>query len=323
MSGLVGLLALELGCRLHRGTDWLMAWDNLAARQQNEEAETTRVLARSDPLLGTRPNPKVDRLILPGADGPPVLATGDSYTYGEDVDRLDSWPAILQGILHRPVLNGGVSAYGLDQTVLRTEVLAESHRPTAIVVSFIADDIWRLDMARVWGRNKPFFTLAGDGSLVLHPATFLPAQLSIWQRALGWSVLLQTVIGRLSWHDEWTSDDVRALPAGTGERLVCPLMRRLAGIGVPTLVVVQYEPTIWRKGDATYNANQIRLSRLVEDCAGKAGLATFDTYDVVEAGVRRDGLTAIYGPQHHTPDGNRLIADAVASELAKRNMLTK
>jgi lysophospholipase L1-like esterase len=326
---LVGLLTLELGCRLHRGAGWLMYWGNIVDAAYREEAMATDALAVRDPLLGTRPNPKVDRLMLLGVapsdtSGTPLLATGDSFTYGEDVDMLESWPALLQDVLHRRVLNGGVSAYGLDQTVLRTELLARMHQPTAIVVSFIADDLWRLDMRRVWGRDKPYFTLATDGTLVLHPPSFEPAHLSFWQRAFGWSVLLQTVNGRLSWHDEWTSDSVRAPSAGDGERLVCPLMHRLAQIGVPTLVVAQYESTLWLRDDAVYTAHQLAQTRLALDCTRKAGLLTFDTYDVIVAAVRRDGAAALYNEGgHHTASGNRVVAGAIAEELGRRGMLHK
>jgi hypothetical protein len=236
----------------------------------------------------------------------------------------ESWPADLQELRKQRVLNGGVSGYGLDQTMLRTELLARMHQPAALIVSFVADDIWRLDMQRVWGRDKPTFTLAADGSLVLHPPSFEAPHLSVWQRAFGWSVLLQTVIGRLSWHDEWTSDHVRARPAGAGERLVCPLMSRLAQLGRPTLIVAQYESTLWLRQDAAYTAHQRAETRLVLDCARKAGLAVLDTYDIVDAAVRGDGAAALYGGGgHHTALGNRVIATAIAQELGRPGMLGK
>ena len=303
---------------------WLVTWDNLVARQYRDEAIATDTLAIRDPLLGTRPNPKVDRLVLLGAEGAPLLATGDSFTYGEDVDRTESWPADLQELRRQRVLNGGVSGYGLDQTVLRTELLTRMRQPAALIVSFVADDIWRLDMQRVWGRDKPTFTLAADGSLVLHPPSFEAPHLSAWQRTFGWSVLLQTVIGRLSWHDEWTSDHVRARPAGAGERLVCPLMSRLAQLDKPTLVVAQYESTLWLRHDTAYTAHQRAETRRVLDCARKAGLAVLDTHDVVDAAVRDEGAAALYGGGgHHTALGNRVIAAAIAQELARPGMLGK
>lgn len=53
----------------------------------------------------------------PGGAGPPILAVGDSFTFGDEVDALEAWPAQLQALLGRRVLNGGVTGYGLDQTV--------------------------------------------------------------------------------------------------------------------------------------------------------------------------------------------------------------
>ena len=52
----------------------------------------------------------------------PILAVGDSYTYGEEVGENDSWPAQLQRIKNQRVLNAGVSGYGFDQSVLRAEL---------------------------------------------------------------------------------------------------------------------------------------------------------------------------------------------------------
>lgn len=51
----------------------------------------------------------------------PILAVGDSCTWGEDVGDTDTWPAQLQRLTGRRVLNGGVTGFGFDQIVLRTE----------------------------------------------------------------------------------------------------------------------------------------------------------------------------------------------------------
>src|SRR5580658_4271220 len=55
---------------------------------------------------------------------PPILAVGDSYTFGEDVSDSETWPAYLQRLTGQRVLNGGVSGYGFDQIVMRAELLA-------------------------------------------------------------------------------------------------------------------------------------------------------------------------------------------------------
>jgi lysophospholipase L1-like esterase len=91
---------------------------------------------------------------------------------------------------------------------------------------------------------------------------------------------------------------------------------------VPTLVVAQYESTLWLRNDAAYTDHQLAQTHLALDCARKAGLPTLDTYDPVADAVRRDGAATLYGEGgHHTAAGNRLVAGAVAQELARLGML--
>ena len=118
----------------------------------------------------------------------------------------------------------------------------------------------------------------------------------------------------IGWQDDWTNRVRRALPEGAGEELACPLMQRLAGLGIPTLVVAQYEPV----GDP---GEQHDEARLVLDCAAASGLATLDTFDAVSAAVREHGVSGIYLNGHHTARGNRIIAGRIATELARRGML--
>jgi hypothetical protein len=175
-------------------------------------------------------------------------------------------------------------------------------------------------MHHLWGGEKPYFALAADGTLVLHnvpvPARSTAARvLPFWQRAFGWSALVELVLKRLDWWVDWLADEERATLRGTGDKLVCPMMRHVAALDVPTLVVAQYSRwTLWTD-NAPWRADVRRQAGLVLRCAQAAGLATLDTYDVVERAVRQRGIDAIYIRDHHTPYGNRLIAEAIAAEL--------
>lgn len=321
------LVFLELGCRLVRGRYYLLHWPNLVLELREGSARYAHQALRHEPELGFVPRPGhvpshatheddgMRRTPSPAgiADRPVVLATGDSFTYGAEVGDAGTWPSQLQALLGVRVVNGGVASYGLDQIVMRTERLTGALRPAAVVVSFISDDLRRNELSRFVGFDKPYLIQAGDalvpaGQPVPSPLSARQS-LSFWDHAFGWSALLQTVLPRIGWPEDWPYDSVRVLPRGAGERMACPLMRRLAALSVPTLVVAQYDEEAW---DARLTAEQRRLAAVVLRCAEQAGLATLDTFNMLDARGTH-GLFLAEG--HLTAEGNALIAMTIAPGL--------
>lgn len=337
VSILATLAVLELGVRARHGKSALLDWSNFVVAYRSAYDPAAGPMIR-DPVLGFVPKPgfvsakathdaEGFRVIPndPGGRQAPILTTGDSFAYGDEVGDGETWPAYLQELARRRVINAGVPAYGLDQIVLRTERLASSMRPAIIVMSFIADDVHRIEMSRLWGHEKSYLELVGTAlelRRVPVPANPAPgSKVSLWHRVLGWSYLLRTIENRVVADPfSWVGDNERALPRGTGEQLVCPLMRRLVAVGIPTLVVAQYDPNVWL--DKRFGERERRLSRLVLQCATQAGLASLDTFQDVDRVVQAHGLSSLYGGTlHHTADGNRLIAEAIWSELLQRRMV--
>src|SRR5258708_7847033 len=210
VSLVAGLVLLELACHLANEAHRLLKAPNQTERPFDWVIH--------DSLLGfvLKPNGVSDegsfdrdgfRTTSPAT--PPnaglLIATGDSFAYGREAADDETWPAILQEITGVRVINAGVSAYGIDQTVLRTERLAAALAPTAMVASFIADDIWRAEMRRLWGAEKPYFIVGDDGGLVLHnvpvpptrPDASDPSDASLLQRLLNQSALAEIVMRRL------------------------------------------------------------------------------------------------------------------------------
>ena len=150
--------------------------------------------------------------------GAPILAVGDSFTYGDEVNDGQTWPAQLQLLTGRRVLNAGVSGYGFDQIVLRAEQLAARLKPSVIVVSFIADDIRRTEMRRLWSADKPYFVI-DDGKLALRGVPVPPradpgSTLTFWQWTLGYSHLFDFILRRLDLLHDWYGDHKRVPGAG-------------------------------------------------------------------------------------------------------------
>ena len=146
-SILVGLMAGEIGTRASTWV-YLFTWPNfvLDARTVLARQDSGRYV--HDDRLGYVPRAGYaapgltidsDGLRPTGEQtgprqGAPILAVGDSFTFGDEVNDGQTWPAQLQHLTGRRVLNGGVSGYGFDQTVLRAEQLAPpdtSRRPSS------------------------------------------------------------------------------------------------------------------------------------------------------------------------------------------------
>ena len=319
-SVLVTLGVLEIGCRLWRGPSALLDWSNIVRedRRAMRAAGVGRLKYDADlgfvPTEGYRatPAPADPRLAEP-----PILVVGDSYAYGDEVSDDETWAAQLQSLTNRRTVNAGVSGYGLDQIVLRAEQAARDVKPAALVLVFIAEDLRRSEMKRVWGAEKPYFEPKGDAPILRNVPVPAPpdpaATLDLWQRLFGWSVLVDTVLRHKGWQYEWAIDHERVLSRGEGERLACPLLKRLARLGVPTLVVASYDPYVWR--DVGYAQEQRRLSAVVLECAKTAGFGTSDLYGTISMAVSSLGFAEAYRSSHPGPAIHRLEALQIAAAL--------
>ena len=328
---LISLGVLELGLRTWFW-GYLFTWTNLVLDARTVLAEGDAGRYVHDDRLGYVPRAghaasgvtiEADGKRSTGAPlpGAPILAVGDSFTFGAEVADLETWPAQLQKITGRRVLNAGVSGYGFDQIVLRAEALAPVYRPGAIVVAFIADDIRRTEMRRMWSADKPYFDPEGDGlalrNVPVPPRAPIETTLTFWQRTIGYSYAFDFIMRRLDLLHDWFGDHIRVHPAGNGERISCRLTARLAGLqkssGAPVLLVAAYDPVVW--DDPKFAAEQRRLTAGLLDCGKKNGLATLDSFEAMAATPRPRDLYVLW---HMNAAGNALIARLVAGALGDK-----
>jgi hypothetical protein len=338
-SVLFSLVVLEVGCRLVRlGPDALTHWPNFArALLSISEDGNVPCAYAYDETLGwalpascASPRNNVDAdgfRITPATSSlsePPILATGSSFTLGEEVADDESWPAYLQNLMGRKVVNAGVSGYSLDQTVLRTERVAPQVKPLFVVVGFTPGDIRRTEVKVSWSREKPYFAVT-DGRLDLRNVPVpgrphAPVALPEAARLLGWSALADEVVKRLGIQRGWYFDEVQAVPPGTGETIACLLMPRLAAIGVPVVILAQYGRAFWTT-DEEGKARDRRAVRKVLDCASEAGLIPIDLADPMKPAIEARGVDALFRTDHHSAEGNRAAADLIMHELVRRHLL--
>jgi len=73
-----------------------------------------------------------------------IVAFGDSFTYGDEVEMEETWPFLLEDMLPGiEVLNFGVPAYGLDQAYLRYRLEGKEYDHDILIIGFIIEDEYR------------------------------------------------------------------------------------------------------------------------------------------------------------------------------------
>jgi hypothetical protein len=233
-SVLASLALLEVGYRLVLwGPGGLANWPNLAHQRMGIGAGDGGCQYAYDGAIGwTSPANCVSNVYNSDADGfrrttaraslaePPILVTGSSFAKGDEVNDDEAWPAYLQDLIGRKVVNAGVSGYAFDQMVLSTEQLVPKVKPLFIIASFTPGDIRRAEMKVAWNREKPYFTVEG-GQLELHnvPVPGKPGEPVRFPAAAEWFgrfALAELVAGRLGVQRGWYFREVRGRPGRHG-----------------------------------------------------------------------------------------------------------
>jgi hypothetical protein len=340
----LALLLVEIGLRLYAGVPLLhfgnfirdrvdpfsfdprFAYDPQLGWVSRPETHTRHVHSDS---YGIRLAGGVDRPLPQGA----VLAVGDSFTFGEEVDGDESWPAYLEAMTGTPVVNAATGGWGTDQIVLRAEAMIGTAHPRTLIVDFLADDIARSEYRTRYGNAKPFFTVA-DGQLLLHnvpvPRSEATALGLGWPRAvLGYSYTAVWTADRLGF-GQWLYRDhfvefVAATPQGTGQQISCLLLKRLKqksnAAGIRLILVMEYKYAQISQAPPSEALDVI-------GCAHNSDIATIDTWEPLAALVTSDPayLRTLYvdHPEttamgHMSAEGNRFVAGLIAQHLGFRN----
>ena len=253
-----------------------------------------------------------------------VLAVGDSFTFGDEVRDDETWPAHLQQLLGRRVLNAGVSGYGFDQIVMRAERVVADKHPSAVVVSFIADDVLRTEMRRRWGAEKPYFDIqtgrwscATSGAAAArsaHHARLLSAPSAIPSARLRPE--------RLDLTDNWFSDHVRVHPRGHGGENLLPADRPARR---PAATQRRAHPgrRAVRSGRLAGSASPPSNAASPKACSTAAAsrASTCSTPSTRSRRWRQGPARPLYGLWHMNDAGNRLTARLIAAALGSARHL--
>jgi hypothetical protein len=256
-----------------------------------------------------------------------ILVVGDSFTFGTDVNNEESWPAILERLSGRAVLNAATAGWATDQIVLHAEEMLDRVHPTVVIVSFFWHDILRAEYETFSGANKPYFTVR-DGELVLHNVP-VPAysgsahQIGFGRAVLGYSYLVFWTMERLGyqdWLNSWRLKYKKA-PEADGVGISCRLLRRIkqeaAEHRVRLIFLMQYGHIDFAGNTPPAPANAI------VNCAHAESIETIDPWSRMKqiGDEDPDALQSWFmhtkGRLHMSPLGNEFIARELQARLDK------
>ena len=246
-----------------------------------------------------------------------ILAIGDSFTFGAEVDDDETWPAYLEDRINQPVLNAGCNAYGFDQIVLRAERLVECLHPRVLIVCLVADDVNRCQFSFRWAW-KPFFRMSsGEITLQNQPVPRGPAPepvQSTLRSILGYSQFADAVCLR-TMPEWWLSNQGIVQDHRDGIEVSCRLVDRLAKItknaDLPLLLVFEYA----RASDRNWIVPVVSHAKL-------RGLPTLDLTEELQ--IRIDKQIGSAEPwfldSHLSARGNSWVAHQIAAKLTALNL---
>ncbi len=245
-------------------------------------------------------------------DARPILAVGDSFTWGDEVDDDETWPAYLESILNRRVLNGGVAGYGVDQAVLRAEHLIDEHQPSIVILSMIENDVRRCELKYRYDW-KPYFMISGDGlKLEGHPVPKAkpPTRLPWLREALGYSHLADVVLSKVAWR-WWWFDGAEHEVHMDGPKVVALLVDRLRAKAkaADAELIVLFQPS------HTLTDEPLRVA--IEHCETN-DVPMVNLFPLFKAQIKDDPdwkAKWLRPRKHMTPRGNKWIAEHLAEKV--------
>jgi lysophospholipase L1-like esterase len=233
-----------------------------------------------------------------------IVALGDSFTFGMSVDYGERFTEVLERTFPRTeVINLGVNAYGTDQELRMLELEGLRYQPDVVLLTaFLLNDLEDIRYERRFSFPRPHYEMEGGGLRLVRPE-------------FTWDVRVRTAsyageIG-LRLVDRFLPRDRPAASLRDADTvlLFLALVQRMDGVarehGARLLVLIAGRTP--RPGDR---------DRVLAGLA-RAGIPMLDLAEVF---ARSPGPEARLFTEdgHWSREGHRVVAAAVARELATR-----
>ena len=251
-----------------------------------------------------------------------ILAVGDSFTFGFQVNDEETWPSCVERTLSVSVRNGGVFGYGAAQSALRAEILSRDKRYDVLVLSILVGHGFSRDQLFFRsGFSKPAVITLGNKIQFSQPiplSEFKYNQTTLLS-AIGWlrnySFVANDIFDYLDITPAAPRMSQRHLSAASIPEIIKFTLENFAAIdgGHKTLLL------LYTESDAHLltRSSQMELALILSE-ANKMGLKVIDSLEYLK---KYPASMVWFG--HNTRLGNQLVCDAVVSGLTSDSHVSK
>jgi hypothetical protein len=246
-------------------------------------------------------------------------------TFGDQVSDAETWPSYLERYTESRVINGGVFNYGIDQILIRTELLIEKFNPKIVIFSFIPRDIPRNGQSIRANLSKPYFTIKNE-RLELHNSHIkmnknkITYEVDLFKKYMGYSIFINEYMMKINpkyWlignNKDWTIDNQ---PVEVSCLIMKRLQRVLAQNNIKGLVMAQYTHY------DLFNDQRNKDTKKILNCAIQSNLQVIDMFPHLEAIRSKNSVeyNKLFNT-HMTAKGNSFIAEKLNRFLLKKGLL--
>ena len=249
-----------------------------------------------------------------------ILAVGDSFTFGDQVNDWETWPAHLSRFLGVNVVNAGVFGYGLGQIYLRAVEWLEKNTADGLILGIIPDDINRTGLIARMGVPKPTYFLKGDelalqtahqnSKKILHPAQRSTEKIIKPLRSiLGYSFVMHQLLHR-AFPELWRANRFYIRGHNQELEVSCRLLKKFAQHGIrKRILFIQYPAHYIIIGRKPHSID------LLKKCAKREGFEVVDSFKPLRAlfSLDKKKFSRLY-VGHMSSFGNRFSAQLLAEK---------
>lgn len=273
--------------------------------------------------FGIRSNGKAELPLLSSTNS--VLAVGDSFTFGAEVSDHETWPAILERLTEKKVINGGVFGYGLDQVYLRAEQLIKIFHPEILIVSFIWDDIPRCQLSERSSIGKPYFDINQEELLLKNVPVPRPSSFNDVGRfryIAGYSYFAHKFM-MLTYPEVWLEGKKWHQTTkihSKGSLVACLLLQKFARLAESNNIKKAY---ILIQDTSRVSIRSVNLVNSTLDCFEKLQAELLNIIDLrpeltqLRTNDRTKFDSLFFGGRHMTQKGNYFVAQKLQEFLLK------